>query len=68
MVCKKCHKELTSTNVYPADYRYCIMCGTERTAYLSERRQTLTSLREMNLESKIIQTKYLIKCAVMEFG
>lgn len=22
----------------------------------------------MNLESKIIQTKYLIKCAVMEFG
>ena len=68
MVCKKCLEELTTNNVYPSDHRYCITCGTEHTAYLSERRQTLTSLREMNLESKIIQTKYLIRCAVMEFG
>lgn len=68
MLCKKCMEELTSTNIYPSDYRYCIICGTEHSAYLSERRQTLTSLREMNLESKIIQTKYLIRRAVMEFG
>lgn len=68
MVCKKCLKELTSANIYPSDHRYCITCGTEHTAYLAERRQTLTSLREMNLESKIIQTKHLIKCAVREFG
>lgn len=68
MVCKKCLKELTAANIYPSDHRYCITCGTEHTAYLAERRQTLTSLREMNLESKIIQTKHLIKCAVREFG
>lgn len=68
MLCKKCMEELTSTNIYPSDHRYCIICGTEHSAYLSERRQTLTSLREMNLESKIIQTKYLIRRAVMEFG
>lgn len=68
MLCKKCMEELTSTNIYPSDHRYCIVCGTEHSAYLSDRRQTLTSLREMNLESKIIQTKYLIRRAVMEFG
>ena len=68
MVCKKCLEELTADNVYPSDHRYCITCGTEHTAYLSERRHTLASLREMTLESKIIQTKYLIRCAVMEFG
>lgn len=68
MVCKKCLEDLTTANVYPSDHRYCITCGTKHAAYLSERRQTLASLREMNLESKIIQTKYLIKCAVMEFG
>ncbi len=54
MVCKKCLEELTTNNVYPSDHRYCITCGTEHTAYLSERRQTLTSLREMNLESKML--------------
>ena len=68
MVCKKCSNVLTSANVYPADHRYCMACGAEYTAYLSERRQTLAALREMNLESKIIQTKHLIECAVMEFG
>ena len=51
MVCKKCLEELTTDNVYLSDHRYCITCGTEHTAYLSERRQTLASLREMNLES-----------------
>lgn len=68
MLCKKCMEELTPTNIYLSDHRYCIICGAEHSAYLSERRQTLTSLREMNLESKIIQTKYLIRRAVMEFG
>lgn len=61
-------EELTTSNTYPSDRRYCIACGTEHSTYISERRKTLTSLREMNLESKIIQTKYLIRCAVMEFG
>ena len=61
-------EELTSSNIYPSDHRYCIECGTEHAAYLSERRQTLASLREMNLESKITQTRYLIRQAVMEFG
>ncbi|MFV0538037.1 MAG: phosphoadenosine phosphosulfate reductase family protein [Dysgonomonas sp.] len=61
-------EELTSTNIYQSDRRYCITCGVEHATFLSERRQTLTSLREMNLESKIIQTKYLIRRAVMEFG
>lgn len=68
MLCKNCMEELTSSNIYPSDHRYCIECGTEHAAYLSERRQTLASLREMNLESKITQTRYLIRQAVMEFG
>ena len=68
MVCKVCFEELTADNVYPSDHRYCVKCGTEHAAYLLERRQTLASLREMNLESKIVQTKFLIRQAVMEFG
>lgn len=68
MFCKECLKELTNDNIYPSDHRFCTTCGTKYTAYLSERRQTLSSLREMNLDAKIIQTKYLIKCTVMEFG
>ena len=68
MLCKVCFEELTSDNVYPSDHRYCVKCGTEHAAYLSERRQTLASLRKMNLESKILQTKFLIRQAVIEFG
>lgn len=68
MICKKCLKELTTDNIYSSDPRYCITCGTEHETYLSERRQILVSLREMSLQAKIIQTKYLIKCAVTEFG
>lgn len=68
MICKTCEKELTADNVYPSDHRYCIKCGEEHAAFLSERRATLASLREMNLESKIVQTRYLIRQAVEEFG
>lgn len=68
MICIKCQKELSFNDVYPSDHRYCITCGTEYAQYLKDRRQTLASLRGMNLESKIIQTKHLIKCAVREFG
>lgn len=68
MICKVCYEKLTADNVYPSDHRYCITCGKKHTIYLSNRRQTLASLREMNLESKIIQTKHLIRQAVKEFG
>lgn len=68
MLCKICHEEITPDNVYLSDQRYCRLCGIRRAVYLNERRQTLASLREMNLESKIIQTKYLIRQAVLEFG
>lgn len=68
MFCKKCKETLTTINTYEKDHRYCQKCGEAHTAYLAERRQTLSSLREMNLESKIIQTKYLIKETVNEFG
>ena len=68
MLCKMCSVNITSENVYSSDHRYCTTCGLKHTEYLKERKQTLASLREMNLESKIIQTKYLIKQAVAEFG
>lgn len=68
MTCKICGKEITFENLYTSDHRYCNTCGTEHAAYLSERRQTLTSLRKMNLESKIIQTKFLIRQTINEFG
>lgn len=68
MFCKNCFKELTSDNTYSSDSRYCTTCGSKHTAFLAERKETLTSLRNMNLASKIIQTKYLIRQAVNEFG
>lgn len=68
MLCKICHKELNTTNIYHKDYRYCITCGKKHSNYIKERRATLFSLRNMNLESKIIQSKFLIRQAVDEFG
>lgn len=68
MFCKECGTELTSNNTYTSDHRYCKKCGTKHTHFLKERRDTLLSLQEMNLDSKIIQTKFLIKQAVNEFG
>jgi 3'-phosphoadenosine 5'-phosphosulfate sulfotransferase (PAPS reductase)/FAD synthetase len=68
MICKICGVDLTSENVYSSDQRYCIDCGEAHTEYLKDRRATLASLRDMNLASKIIQTKFLIREAVSEFG
>ncbi len=68
MTCKKCKKELTDINIYPSDHRYCIKCGTEHATYLSNQRSTLALLREMNLASKIVQTRFLIKQAINTFG
>lgn len=68
MFCIKCYELLTAENTYSSDHRYCVSCGKEHADYLSYRRKTLASLREMNLESKIIQTRYLIRQAVLEFG
>ena len=68
MSCKNCKEELTQDNVYPSDRRYCADCGQKHALYLQERRQTLASLRDMNLEPKIVQTRYFIRQAVMEFG
>ena len=68
MLCKKCYEELTDDNTYEKDHRFCIKCGQEHSEYLTNRKQTLASLRNMNLASKIIQTRYLIKEAVSEFG
>lgn len=66
--CKTCNIEITPENAYPSDHRYCNKCGTEHHLFLIERRQTLSYLREMNLYSKIVQTKFLIRQAVNEFG
>ena len=68
MFCKVCGEKLTPNNLYSKDKRFCDSCGTKHSEYIKDRRNTLQSLREMNLESKIIQTKYLIKQAVDEFG
>ena len=68
MICKNCGIEITQDNKYPSDFRYCSSCGAERRTYLLYRKNTLISLRSMNLESKIIQTKYLIKQTINEFG
>lgn len=68
MICKKCGEVLAKDNIYSLDHRYCENCGIEHTKYLSERRKILASLREMNLVSKIIQTRYLIQQTVNEFG
>lgn len=67
-ICKICDKEYDEKMRYSRDSRYCKKCGEERTRYLSYRRDTLSSLRSMPLEAKIIQTKFLIKQAVITFG
>lgn len=68
MICIKCQSEITQANYYSKDKRYCSKCGHKHADYLRQRKDTLFSLRHMNLESKIIQTKFLIRQAVMEFG
>lgn len=68
MTCKKCLEEIAEGDFFPNDHRYCMRCETERSELLKDRRATLASLRDMNLPSKIIQTKFLIRQAVSEFG
>lgn len=68
MICKTCGIELTTANTYASDHRYCKVCGTEHADFLQERRLTLQSLREMNLDSKIVQSRFLIREAVTKFG
>ena len=68
MLCKKCATELTSENSFSKDKRYCKTCGNEYHEFLKERKSTLISLRTMNLESKIIQSKFIIRQAVETFG
>ena len=55
-------------NYYEKDHRFCNECGANLQIYYQNRRDTLTSLRNMNLQSKIVQTKSLIRKAVHEFG
>lgn len=68
MNCKKCNKILSTHNIYSSDHRYCSDCGNKHSQFLKDRKHILSSLQEMNLESKIIQTKSLIREAVNEFG
>lgn len=68
MICKTCGKPITIDNRYPADNRYCLSCGNKQSEYLHGRREMLKSLQDMNLASKIIQTRYLIRQTVNEFG
>ena len=50
---------------YSRGSRYCKKCGKKHSEYLSFRRNTLASLRSMPLEDKVIQTKFLIRQAVI---
>lgn len=68
MYCKTCGKEITFSSSHPSDSKLCSSCESERTKFIAYRKETLKSLRQMNLDSKIIQTKFLIKQAVNEFG
>lgn len=66
--CIKCGAIISADNEYFKDHRFCIYCGEKNAKRIKYRRDTLKSLQEMNLESKIIQTKYLIRQAIHEFG
>lgn len=67
-ICKKCQEEYDENMRYNKDPRYCTKCGKKHAEFLTYRRETLTSLRSMSLETKIIQTKFLIRQAVNTFG
>ena len=68
MLCKNCGQIIYDDNYYEKDHRFCNKCGANLHIYYQNRRDTLTSLRNMNLQSKIVQTKSLIREAVHEFG
>lgn len=68
MYCIKCGEQISLNNNYIRDFRFCTRCGEENAERLKYRRETLKSLQAMNLESKIAQTRYLIKQSVQEFG
>lgn len=68
MLCKNCGQIIYDDNYYEKDHRFCNECGANLHIYYQNRRDTLTSLRNMNLQSKIVQTKSLIREAVHEFG
>ncbi len=68
MLCIKCNTLLTIDNRSASDHRYCNECWHQRSSFISERRRVLASLREMNLDAKIIQTRFLIRQAVTLFG
>jgi predicted nucleic acid-binding Zn-ribbon protein len=57
MICKLCGRIIYDEICYTKDPRFCLDCGSNRHQYFKQRRDTLSSLREMNLESKIVQTK-----------
>ena len=67
-VCKICDEEYGNYMHYSSDSRYCKKCGIEHVEYLPYHRGTLASLRAMPLESKIIQTKFLINQTIRTFG
>ena len=68
MLCKNCRQIIYDDNYYEKDHRFCNECGANLQIYYQNRRDRLTSLRNMNLQSKIVQTKSLIRDAVHEFG
>lgn len=68
MLCKNCGQIIYDDNYYEKDHRFCNECGANLHIYYQNRRDTLISLRNMNLQSKIVQTKSLIREAVHEFG
>ena len=67
-ICKICNEEYAENMRYSRGSRYCKKCGKKHSEYLSFRRNTLASLRSMPLEDKVIQTKFLIRQAVITFG
>ena len=58
--CIICGTELTSTNTFGSDHRYCAKCGKDHAEFISYRKETLRSLQNMNLDCKIIQTNAAI--------
>lgn len=39
MYCKTCGKEITSSNAYLPDSRFCLSCGTKKSEFIAYRKK-----------------------------
>ena len=68
MKCCSCLNDFNEHEMEGKGNRYCQQCFEEKSIYMKSRKMTLSSLKALPLEAKIIKSKIVIEEAVNEFG